>query len=336
MFTTSVGKSTIEVRGQFVFFQTFFDCLQRMKSNKQDINELLSCLEKNYENNTTMLNCLHNFHDTYSPDKVFHWYTTEVFFYGTINTVLRKQDIHMIFLWRSFLFDMYNQLRDLQFDYQIKVYRGQNLSKSEFETLKKRIDKLVSSNSFWSTTTDREVAAFLIDSQAKSDEMVPVLFEIEADPLMVDTKPFADVSKYSEFKDEHEILFMFGSIFRVEKIYQEIEPVWIVKMRLCDDDDNDIQEVLKYIQRQNGNGETTLETLGKLMWHMGYHDLAKKYYSRFLKNPELDDLSRLRIYQDIAILESQNRSYNDSIKWKQKALELEGSNTAFYNINSSK
>ncbi|CAF1342551.1 unnamed protein product [Adineta steineri] len=334
MFTASAGNSTLEVGGEFVFLQTLIDCLLRMKPNKQDINELICELEKKYENNTTMLNCLHNFHDTYSRDKTIYWYSKESFFYETINTALRQQDIHTMFLWRSFLFDMYHQLRELQSEQKIKVYRGQNVSKRELETLKKRIGKLISVNSFLSTSIDRTMAAFFADSGAKSDDLAPVLFEIEADPLMVDTKPFADISKHSQHPDEQEILFMFGSIFRVVKIHQEIEPVWIIEMKLCDDDDEDVQEVLEYMQKQNGKGETNLQTLAKLMWQMGHHDLAKKYYVHFLKDLQSDDALQLSVYEDIAAIESQKGDYNGSMKWKQKALEFERLNTAFHSNNS--
>jgi hypothetical protein len=336
MFTASAGNSTLEVGSEFVFLQTLIDCLQRMKPNKQDINELMSYLEKEYENNTTMLDRLHKFHDTYSPDKAIGWYITERFFYNTINTALRQEDIHMMFLWRSFLFDMYHQLHESQSQHQIKVYRGQTISKSELETLKKRIGKLVSLNSFWSTSNNCQVAALFADTGAKSDDMASVLFEIEADPFMVDTKPFADISKHSPFGDEQEVLFMFGSIFRVVKVYQDIEPIWIIEMSLCDDDDLDVQEVLEYMQKQNGKGETNLQTLGKLMWQMGCYDLAKKYYFRFLNDLQPGDALRLSVYEDIAIIKSQNRNYKGSMKWKRKALEFERSNTAFYKIDSSK
>ncbi|UJR18741.1 hypothetical protein I4U23_005647 [Adineta vaga] len=305
-----------------------------MKPNEQDINELMSDSEKDNKNDIPKLNSLHKFHSTYSSDEAIWWYTKEAFFYENINTILRKQDIHKMFLWRSFLFDICHQLRDLQWTSQIKVYRGQNISKKEFETLKKTIGKLISVNSFWSTSTNRQVAAFFVDLQAKSDDMIPILFQMEADPLMVDAKPFANISHLSQHPEENEVLFMFGSIFRLEKIYQETERIWIIEMRLCDDDDDDIQEVLKYIRKQNGNGETNLETLGKLMWQMGYDNLATEYYQRFLKTLEFDDLSRLRIYQAIGLIESQNRAYDDSLKWQQRALKLEQSNASFYAVNS--
>ncbi|CAF1678388.1 unnamed protein product, partial [Adineta ricciae] len=122
MFTISTGNSTLEVKGEFVFFQTLIDCLLKMKPNKRDENELRSYLEKKYENNTKTLKFIRTFYDTYSPDEIFDWYTTQPFVYDIMNTALRQQDIHMMVLWRSFFFDMYHQLRELQLQDQIEVY----------------------------------------------------------------------------------------------------------------------------------------------------------------------------------------------------------------------
>ncbi|UJR24251.1 hypothetical protein I4U23_027218 [Adineta vaga] len=258
LFTVSAGDSTLEVAGEFVFLQTLIDCLQRMKPNKKDIYELMSYLEKKYENNTIMIKRLRTFHDTYSPDKIIKWYTAEPFVYETINTALRQRDIHMMFLWRSFLFDIYHQLHELQSQYPVKVYRGQSISKNELEALKNRIGKLVSLNSFWSTSLDRLTANGLANALGISNDTVSVLFEIEADPFMVDTKPFANISKRSKHPDEEEILFMFGSIFRVIKVYLDVESKWIIELSLCDDYDLDVQKVLEYMKKQNGKGVTIL------------------------------------------------------------------------------
>jgi hypothetical protein len=71
-------------------------------------------------------------------------------------------------------------------------------------------------------------------------ELEGVLFEIDADPQMVTTKPFADISKYSHFTNESEVLFMIGSIFRLKRIYLNDDLVWIIEMSLCSDDEYDL------------------------------------------------------------------------------------------------
>ncbi|CAF5146463.1 unnamed protein product, partial [Rotaria sp. Silwood1] len=63
------GKSTIGVNGEFVFSQVLIDCLLRLKSTQTDINELINCLENEYEGNNFELNNLHEFQQNYSPNK---------------------------------------------------------------------------------------------------------------------------------------------------------------------------------------------------------------------------------------------------------------------------
>ncbi len=48
--------------------------------------------------------------------------------------------------------------------------------------------------------------------------MKSVLFKINCDTRRPDTKPFADISHLSCFENEKEILFMLGSVFRLEDI----------------------------------------------------------------------------------------------------------------------
>lgn len=335
-FMISAGNSTGEVRGRFVFFQALIDCLQRMVPDKPDEDELISFLRKTYEGNKEMLRLLRIFHNYYSPEKAIRWYTSEPFFYDTINTALRQQDIHTMFLWRSFLFDIYKQLEKSQLKHRKTVYRGQRISKVELETLRNSIGQLISVNSFWSTSEDRQMAVFFAESNGVFSNMVAVLFEIEAEPLLVDKKPFADIVEYSQFPDEHEILFMFGSIFRVGDVKQETESMWIIKLNLCDDDDEDLQEILKYMQEQNGKGKTDLRTLGKLMSKMGDYELAEKYYRRFLDELPPNDILRPSIYKEIALIKSQNHEFNDSIEWQRKALKLTEKSGAADSESSSK
>ena len=127
MFTTTsdAGKSTTGINGQFVFSQVLIDCLLRLKSDEKDKNELIYCCEKEYEGNRVELANLHEFQKDYSPDKALWWYTRESFFYKTLNAALRKQNIHMIFLYRSFITDIHRQLQQYQSKCSVRVYRSQ-------------------------------------------------------------------------------------------------------------------------------------------------------------------------------------------------------------------
>jgi hypothetical protein len=78
---------------------------------------------------------------------------------------------------RVFIQDIRNQLIEQQNKTAIsfaQVYRGQVMSKSELESF--QIDRLVSMNSFFSTTLERAHGLFLLPNQSVQEDLMPVLF----------------------------------------------------------------------------------------------------------------------------------------------------------------
>ncbi|CAF1418416.1 unnamed protein product [Adineta steineri] len=337
-FTTNVGagKSTIGVNGQFVFSQILIDCLLRLKSNEMDKNELINCCQSEYVGNFTELNNLHEFQQDYSPDKVLWWYTKETFFYKILNAALRTQNIHMIFLFRAFIYDIYRQLQESQSKRPLQVYRSQLMSSDELDSLKNNIGQFISINSMFSTSKQRTTALFLLGDITTQIDSERVLFEIDADPNIVNTKPFADISKHSDFPDESEVLFMIGSIFRLNNISRNDDQIWIIKMTLCNDDEHDLKQVLMYMKQQIENEETNLRTLGNVLWEMGKFDLAEKYLIRSLKELASNDPLHISLYEDLGKLASQRGDYDMSMKWRQKLLAFKKENPLATNVSVNK
>ncbi|CAF1439571.1 unnamed protein product, partial [Adineta steineri] len=337
-FTTSVdaGKSTTGVNGQFVFSQILVDCLLRLKSTEVDKNELINLCENEYEGNHMELNNLREFQQGYSPNKVLLWYTKETFFYKTLNAALRTQNIHMIFLFRAFISDIYRQLQKYQSKRVLQVYRCQLMSIDELDGLKNNIGQFISINSFFSTSSERSTALFLLGDITTKIDSERVLFEIDADPKMVTTKPFADISKHSYFPSESEVLFMIGSIFRLNSINRNDDQIWIIKMTLCNDNEHDLKQVLMYMKEQIESGETNLRILGKLLWEMGKFDLAEKYLTRLLKELPSNDPLHISLYEDLGKLASQRGDFDMSMKWRQKLLRFKEENPLSTSISVNK
>ncbi|CAF3808194.1 unnamed protein product [Adineta steineri] len=326
MFTTisDAGKSTTGINGQFAFSQLLLDCLLRLKSNENDRNELISCCEKEYEGNQNELNRLHEFQSSYSLDNVLWWYTRESFFYKTLNAALRKENIHMIYLYRSFIIDIQNQLEKHQCQCATRVYRSQLMSIDELNYLKNSVGQYVSVNSFLSTSFQKEIANFYLgDTSHRWIGLEKVLFEIDADPTVVTTKPFADISQFSDFSDELEVLFMLGSIFRLNSIIRDDEnQIWIIQMCLCSDDEHNLKQVLMDMKNEIGNGETNLCILGKVVRRMGHLDLAKKYYYRCLDELSQNDPLLLTVYKDLAKIASHEKDYEEHLRLRHILAEI--------------
>ncbi|CAF4935073.1 unnamed protein product, partial [Rotaria socialis] len=282
IFTTG-GTSTTGVNGQSVFSQILIDCLLRLKSTKADKKELIEHCKQQYQGNNSELSNLREFCEDYSPEKALWWYTRESFFYKTLNAALRNQNIHIIFLFRGFISDIHCQLKANQADDTLQVYR---------------------------ILIKKQALSFL-NSCDVGDNIEPVLFEIDANPALVTSKPFADVSSYSESTGGSEVLFMLGSIFHLKSVRSSSNgQVWIVRMTLCSDDEHDLKKVLIYTKQQLGSGETDLETFGKLLWEMGKLDLAEKYFIRFLEQLPLNNPLLARLYEDLAKVAAQKGDYD--------------------------
>ncbi|CAF3600794.1 unnamed protein product [Rotaria socialis] len=319
--STKAGKSTTAVNGQFVFSQVLIDCLLRLKSNEEDKTELINYCKHQYEGNNLELNNIREFEKDYVSGKVLWWYTKESFFYKTLNSALRTQNIHLIFLFRAFIFDIYRQLQNCQAKQPLQIYRSQMISSSELQTLTQCCDQFISVNSFFSTSTDKYQALSLLKIPEDVQNLEPILFEIDADPKLVTTKPFADITANSEFSGESEVLFMIGSIFCVKSIIRNNDyNVWIIKISLCSGNQHGLEEVLTNIKQKTAITETNLQTLGKILWEMGKLDLAEKYFTRRLKELPPDDSSLDNLYEDLAKLSSQTGNYDKSVYWHKKAV----------------
>lgn len=318
----ATGQSATVINGEFVFSQVLIDCLLRLKCNDIDKDELLSSCKTEYQDNKIELEKLTDFEKNYSYNKVLWWYTRDAFFYRTLNAALRRQDTRMIVLYRSFISDIYRQLQYHQCKEPIRVYRSQLISIEEIKKLQQFIGQFVSMNSFLSTSSERPIALFYAGDQNQVIDLERVLFEIDADPLLTNAKPFADISSYSCFQVESEVLFMLGSIFRLNNISKGEDQIWTIQMTLCSDDEHDLKQVLMDMKNQNGIGETNLYTLGKLLWKMGELTLAKKYYKQLRDELPTDDPLLAVVYEELGTIASQTRNRDKAVQLYQKALEI--------------
>jgi hypothetical protein len=92
------------------------------------------------------LQIINEFKENYSLDKSIWWYKRETFLYRLLNESLRTQNIDLLFGLR----------------FLIRLYRGQLISDEELDILKQSKGKLISMNSFFSTTLNRQVGLFFI------------------------------------------------------------------------------------------------------------------------------------------------------------------------------
>lgn len=157
-----------------------------------------------------------------SSDDAVYWYTKESFLYLSVNRALRSENIDELYIHRFFITDLCAQLlRIYKQQEQLKhgqdksiVYRGQFMYHAELEKLKSNAGTLISTNSFFSTTTNINVARIFANS---CHNMIGVLFQIEIDNN-TNSVIYATITKHSICPDEEEVLFHIGAVFRINSI----------------------------------------------------------------------------------------------------------------------
>ena len=316
------GKSTTDLGGQFFYSQLLIDYLLRLKSNEIDKNELIILCQQEYKGNQSELNILNEFQHEYSADKVLWWYTRESFFYKMLNKALRTLNIDVLFLFRSYIFDIYVQLQKYQSDSLLHVYRSQLMSSNEINELRNHIGKRISINSFFSATTSLQIVDLYSGTGNPWNDLGKVLFEIDADPRFVNEKPFADISSHSYFPSELEVLFMPGCIFRLISIVDEMNQRCRIRMALCIDDDHDLKAGLDDLKGQNENEEIDLILFANFLQNFGKFDLAEKYLHRFLKQLSSNDFTISTVYERLSRLSLIKGDSDGGIEWLKKAKQF--------------
>jgi len=292
-----------------------------MKSTEDDKRQLIERCYNEYEDNYNQLTIVQEFEREYLPQNALWWYTRQSFVHEMLNKALRTQDIELLFLFRFLIHDIYEQLKRCQCHSRIRVYRGQTMSKKELETLQRSIHQMISINSFFSTSVDCEKAKSFLNVPSISNDLHLVLFVIEAYPYVNTTKPFADISSYSAY-NEGEVLFMVGCVFRLIDIRQDGR-TWMIYMRLCDDDEHDMQDLFQHMKKEytGGDKEVGLKSFGTVLYKMGKYDLAKMVYHRLLNELSLDDPMLSSVYRSLGMIAEDNGEYNTSLEWYQKSLQ---------------
>ncbi|CAF0830129.1 unnamed protein product [Adineta steineri] len=241
-----------------------------------------------------------------------------------LNKAFRTTNIDVLIHFRTVIRDIKYQLIKEQLSSPVRVYRAQLISSEEIAILQRSVGEIISINSFFSSSIDRAYIVFLLDSGA-SDGLERVLFEIDADPHVMNTKPFADISSYSFFPTETEVLFMAGCMFRLVSLRQE-NGINVVHLTICSDDDNCLKKLFKHAREEIGE-MNNLCTLGFLLFKSGKFEAAKKCLLQYLKElpehhtDEAQCLLRLgNVLHELGEYDESLHMYNKALKINERTL----------------
>ncbi|CAF2850325.1 unnamed protein product [Rotaria sp. Silwood2] len=211
---------------EFMAHQRTIDTLLCLPHTDEARAVMIEEFRRVYSDNEATLAEIDIFAQTYHSNSAIQWYTRDSFLFRLINKVLRLSDVQMMFKLRYFLTDLYVQLDDLyKQTYALyntqkfeKLYRGQLVSKTEFEYFKQLQGHIISINTFLSTTASLQIALAFANGSWNNIDFVPIVFCIETKSHVQHKRPYANISSFSAYRDEEEVLFAMGSLFRIQSI----------------------------------------------------------------------------------------------------------------------
>ena len=315
-------RSMCDLNGDFLHSQILIDCLIKMKYDVNDKTELISLCRQQYKENSDELNIIKQFDRDYLSDYALWWYTRDSFLYKMLNKALRVQNIHLLFLFRFFIRHVEKQLKKIKCSSPVCVYRAQLMSNNEIEMLKNSLGEFISINSFFSTSFDYNKALSFFSNDDNLNDFKRVCFVIDADPRIENVKPFADISSYSFYPNEKEVLFMIGSIFQLVKMDYDSYGILIIRMRLYSFNDHQLKELFEYMQKKGINGETNLLDFANVLSSMSKWNDAEKYYQRYLNGSSHNRKDIDKCYSGLGSLANKKGDYESSLKWHFKSLEI--------------
>ncbi|CAF1494716.1 unnamed protein product, partial [Rotaria magnacalcarata] len=259
------------------------------------------------------------------------WYTCEMFLYGMLNCGLRSLDMEAMSKLGFFIRSLHLQLKQLHkkqsanFRKPFTVYRGQGMSKEDFQSLLDSKGGLLSFNNFLSTSMEPKVAMEFVErTLRKNPDVVGVIFimTIDQSKLSTSNTPFAMIDEHSAVRGEKEILFTMHTVFRVVEMKQTAKNnrLWEVQLTITDDNDPQLSTLTNHI-KEEVQGSTGWYRMGKLMLTVGHFDQAEELYQELLKNASSDS-DRAHIYHMLGYLKDQQGKYPEAVKFYEKSLEI--------------
>ena len=317
-----------QLEPSFMYTEIFKEILLEIEYDEQAIEHLANYCRQFYDGNTKELEMIDDFQCNYRLKSPIWWYTCECFTYQMLNRALRRLEADTIINMGFFIRDLHRNIEELHrtqvSKYQEKsfiVYRGQGLSKEDFDKLRKSQDGLISFNNFLSTSKKREVSLHFAKHVSKECNRMGILFKISIDPSVSST-PFASIEKFSCLKTEKEILFSMHTIFRIGSItsIHKSETLYEVNLKMTTGDDQQLRILSERI-RTEVVGETGWKRLGHLLIKLNHFDKAEELYNALLEQTN-DERRKVNYYNQLGCIKDGQGDYCQALVYYEKAREM--------------
>ncbi|CAF1608096.1 unnamed protein product [Rotaria magnacalcarata] len=137
----------------FLWHSLLIRVLRKMAVDEKEKNDMLDHCTAYYRHNKEEIKKINQFRISYTSDQAIKYYTNNSFLYKLLNRALRTEDVKLLYIFRFFIVDLCSELgkekEKLTGNEPITLFRGQQMSKEEFENLKINIGSLIAVNGFF-------------------------------------------------------------------------------------------------------------------------------------------------------------------------------------------
>ncbi|CAF4506848.1 unnamed protein product [Rotaria socialis] len=314
----------------FMYTQIFKKVLLEIDDKDDDkaIKFFTAYCRQIYSDNSVQLKNITKFESEFQLYKPIWWYTSEYFLYSMLNRALRTLDVNIMLKMGFFIRFLHRHIEQLyqeqstDFEQHFTVYRGQCLSKMDFEKLLKTIGGLMSFNNFLSTSRDKNVSMAFADSDPMNLDSIGILFIMSIEPKM-SKSPFALIDKVSQFDSEEEILFSMHTVFRIVEIEKVSKSslMWRVHLILTADDDPHLAVLTKYMQEES-NGSTGWERMGHLMHTLGESEKGEEVYTMLIEQAS-NEKDTANYYHHLGVMKDRRGEYREAIRFYEQSIAIQ-------------
>ncbi|CAF1054450.1 unnamed protein product [Rotaria sp. Silwood1] len=326
---TNVSDQNLDQLDQsFMYTQILKEILLEIKYNDQCLKDFVSYCQDQYGNDSNDLDVIKRFAEEYRRRSPIYWYTHPGFIHSMVNHALRTHEVDTIIKMGFFIQDLHEEINKLhikqtndQDNQSFIVYRGQGLSKEEFEKLLKAKGGLMSFNSFLSTSKNREVSLEFSQDALNHRDLVGVLFKMVIDPSELAT-PYAFLDDDSYFKSEEEVLFSMHTVFRIGEIkqIQKNNRLHQVILTLTNSRNKQLSALTELL-RDETRGSTGWHRLGMLLIKLGKFDKAEQVY-RALFGLNTDENEKALLYHQLGLIKRNQGDYEEALSSYKQALDI--------------
>ncbi|CAF0891977.1 unnamed protein product [Adineta ricciae] len=314
----------------YMYTQIFKEILLNTQFGRKHINAFWAYSRRIFCKAPQNLSVVHELQQSYHKKSPIWWYTYNSFLYSMLNHSLRLMDGDMIIRMGFFINDLHHQIDQLHRSQppvsNFTVYRGQGLSKIDFNTMQKSKGGLISFNSFLSTSKTRRLAVEFAQRAITDPEAVGIIFVMRVDPAQ-SRIPFASVEDVGCFAAENEVLFSMHTIFLIDDINPTdgSDRIHEVNLTLTNSEDNDLNALTDQIRQETDPQADEWYRLGLLLLKLGQLNRIEKVFktARTRSHPGL-------IYYQLGRVKDARGEYQKAIRLYKKAIKIFQKNSSIH------